>query len=75
MLPFVAQVILACLAAVAVAAPQLVDPDIIEIIRDDRVDNGDGNFNFEFETENGISTNVQGQPGSVGQSNMQGAYR
>ncbi|MGU1241275.1 chitin-binding domain-containing protein, partial [Pseudomonas aeruginosa] len=68
-------VILACLAAVALAAPQDFPADVIEIVRDERVDNGDGNFNYLFETANGIATNVQGAPGSVGQSNMQGSYR
>lgn len=44
-------------------------------MNDERVDNGDGNFNYQFETENGIATNVNGVPGSVGQSNIQGSYR
>ncbi|MPC50968.1 Cuticle protein AMP1A [Portunus trituberculatus] len=70
-----ATVILACLAAVALAAPQEFAAPVIQIVRDERTDQGDGNFNYLFETENGIATNVQGAPGSVGQSNMQGSYR
>ncbi|XP_050720487.1 cuticle protein AM1159-like [Eriocheir sinensis] len=68
-------IILACLAAVAVAAPQLADQPPIRIVNDERVDNGDGTFSYRFETENGIATNVDGQIGSVGQSNMAGSYR
>ncbi|XP_042241691.1 cuticle protein AM1199-like isoform X2 [Homarus americanus] len=77
-------VVLACLAAVAVAAPQFgrqfapeTRPDYrhIAIIRDNRQDNGDGNFNYDFETENGIIMNAVGTPGSKGQSNIQGSYR
>ncbi|KAK3857450.1 hypothetical protein Pcinc_036283 [Petrolisthes cinctipes] len=68
-------VILACLATVAIAAPQQANPRPIEVIRDERVDQGDGNFQYEFETENGIYTNAVGAPGSLGQSNMQGSYR
>lgn len=73
--PFPPQIILACLAAIAVAAPQEIQRPIIQILRDDRVDNGDGTFTYQFETENGIATDVAGQPGSLGQSNMQGSYR
>ncbi|XP_071552006.1 cuticle protein AM1199-like [Panulirus ornatus] len=73
-------VILACLAAVAVAAPQQYHyydrPDYrhIAILRDEREDRGDGNFRYEFETENGIQVNAVGTPGSKGQSNIQGFY-
>ncbi|KAK8745551.1 hypothetical protein OTU49_000259 [Cherax quadricarinatus] len=70
-------VLLACLAAAALAAPQFRedDPRHIAVLKDDRQDSGDGNFQYAFETENGISTNVVGQPGSKGQSNMRGTYR
>ncbi|XP_042241689.1 cuticle protein AM1199-like [Homarus americanus] len=76
-------VLLACLAAVAVAAPQQFvndfdQPEIrrpIAILRDERTDNGDGNFNYLFEAENGIFMNAVGTPGSKGQSNIQGSYR
>ncbi|XP_053631880.1 cuticle protein AM1159-like [Cherax quadricarinatus] len=69
-------VILACLAAVAVAAPQLQDNQpVVVILRDDRQDNGDGNFNYAFEADNGIIAEASGSPGSQGQSNIQGVYR
>ncbi|KAG7158123.1 Cuticle protein AMP4-like 1, partial [Homarus americanus] len=49
-------VFLACLASVIVAAPQLGQqqdrPPHIAIIRDDRQDFGDGNFIYEFVSEN-----------------------
>lgn len=47
----------------------------IAIIRDERQDYGDGNFHYEYETENGIYMRRQGAPGSRGQSNMQGVFR
>merc|ERR1712042_264215 len=66
-------VVLACLAAVAVAAPQLQEREVV-VLRDDRVDNGDGSFSYAVEADNGINTAVQGSVGSEGQSNMQGSY-
>ncbi|XP_071551990.1 cuticle protein AM1199-like [Panulirus ornatus] len=82
-------VILACLASLAVAAPQQfgrqfvrqntvtrpVDYRPIAILSDNRQDYGDGNFVYDFETENGIIVNAGGAPGSRGQSNVQGSYR
>lgn len=74
------QIILSCLAALAAAAPQFQEefrPDYrpIAILRDEREDYGDGNFRYEFETENGILVNAVGTPGSQGQSNIEGFYR
>lgn len=77
------QVVLACLVAVAASAPQLVGEFFpatdgrppIAILKDDRQDDLDGNFRYEFETENGIVVSAQGTPGSQGQSNIQGTYR
>nr|XP_053631859.1 cuticle protein AMP4-like [Cherax quadricarinatus] len=75
-------VVLACLAAVATAAPQFPQnfnlqevSRPIAILRDERQDSGDGNFIYEFETENGIAVSARGSPGSQGQSNIQGVYR
>merc|ERR1712168_616312 len=67
-------VVLLCLAAVAAAAPQF-DERVATVLRDERQDNGDGNFAYNFETDNGISAQSVGTPGSEGQSNMQGSYR
>merc|ERR1712142_514672 len=67
-------VVLACLAAVAVAAPQLQERREVLVLRDDRVDNGDGSFSYAVEADNGINTSVQGSVGSEGQSNMEGSY-
>ncbi|XP_066941197.1 cuticle protein AMP2-like [Macrobrachium rosenbergii] len=63
-----------CLVAVAVAAPQSDRDKNAKIVRDERVDNGDGSFSYLFASDNGIETEVQGRPGSEGQSNMQGYY-
>ncbi|XP_045621208.1 cuticle protein AM1159 [Procambarus clarkii] len=69
-------VVLACLAAVALAAPQPQDgKPVVVILRDDRQDSGDGNFNYAFEADNGILTEASGSPGAQGQSNIQGVYR
>ncbi|KAK3857453.1 hypothetical protein Pcinc_036286 [Petrolisthes cinctipes] len=51
--------------------PHIADPGIVS---DHREDQGDGNFKYSFETENGIKVEVEGKPGSKGQSNMQGSY-
>lgn len=66
--------LLACLFAVAAAAPQL-EQEPIGIVLDERSDSGDGNFRYNFETENGIGMEVSGTPGAAGQSNMQGVFR
>nr|P81575.1 RecName: Full=Cuticle protein AM/CP1114; AltName: Full=CPAM/CPAM1114 [Cancer pagurus] len=44
------------------------------ILKDDRTDNGDGNFHYSFETSNGIQDTKTGVPGSAGQSNMNGDF-
>ncbi|XP_045101412.1 cuticle protein AM1159-like [Portunus trituberculatus] len=67
-------VLLACLFAVAAAAPQL-EQEPIGILLDERTDSGDGNFAYNFETENGIVMEVSGTPGAEGATNMQGVYR
>ncbi|XP_042241693.1 cuticle protein AM1199-like [Homarus americanus] len=80
-------VIFACLAAVAVAAPQFgrqfiqrdrpLRPEYrpIAILRDNRYDNGDGSFSYDFEGENGIFASAVGRRSSQGQSNIEGSYR
>ncbi|KAK8745506.1 hypothetical protein OTU49_000225, partial [Cherax quadricarinatus] len=65
--------LLALLVAVVAAAPR-PDKDAVTLV-DERHDNGDGNFNFKFETSNGINEERVGTPGSEGQSNMQGSIR
>ncbi|XP_071551767.1 cuticle protein AM1159-like [Panulirus ornatus] len=67
--------VLACLAAVAVAAPQLQDVrPIVQVLRDERQDDGNGYFNYALEADNGIYMVVSGTPGSEGQSNIEGTY-
>ncbi|XP_066941329.1 cuticle protein AM1159-like [Macrobrachium rosenbergii] len=68
-------VIFACLAALAVAAPQFGQPNQAVILRDERQDLGNGAFVYEFEADNGISESRRGFPGSQGQSNMEGSFR
>nr|XP_045621361.1 cuticle protein AMP4-like isoform X1 [Procambarus clarkii] len=78
----VLQVVLACLVAAAAAAPQFSQNFNVQevrrpvaILRDERQDNGDGSFTYEFEAENGIVVNAEGSRGSQGQSNIQGVFR
>ncbi|KAK8377809.1 hypothetical protein O3P69_014036 [Scylla paramamosain] len=69
------EVIVAALLALAAAAPQSTSDREAYIITDERTDNGDGNFAYQFETSNGIYSQRTGVPGSKGQSNMQGSER
>ncbi|KAG7158124.1 Cuticle protein [Homarus americanus] len=70
------QIILACLAVVAVASPQYPrDPRFIAIVHENSENDGNGNYNFQYEGENGIFVDGSGRRGSKGQSNMQGFYR
>ncbi|KAK7081129.1 hypothetical protein SK128_027955 [Halocaridina rubra] len=62
-----------CFVALASAAPRPQD-DVVAILVDERVDQGDGNFNYNFEADNGIKMQVSGTPGADGQSNMEGFY-
>ncbi|KAK7081128.1 hypothetical protein SK128_027954 [Halocaridina rubra] len=65
--------IVLCLVAFASAAPRPQE-DTVAIIVDERVDQGDGNFNYNIEADNGIMMQVSGTPGAEGQSNMEGVY-
>ncbi|XP_047478546.1 cuticle protein AM1199-like [Penaeus chinensis] len=67
-------IVLACLAAAALAAPRPQE-DPVAILRDDRQDDGDGNFKYEFESDDGTFVSAVGTPGAEGQSNIQGSYR
>ncbi|XP_047478768.1 cuticle protein AMP1A-like [Penaeus chinensis] len=49
--------------------------DPVAILRDDRQDDGDGNFKYEFESVDGTFVSAVGTPGAAGQSNIQGSYR
>ncbi|KAK8745553.1 hypothetical protein OTU49_000261 [Cherax quadricarinatus] len=69
-------VVLACLAAVAVAAPQRPRQDFrhVAIVSDTREDHGDGRFRYHFITDHGVDVHAVGTPGSAGQSNIQGGF-
>nr|P81579.1 RecName: Full=Cuticle protein AM1274; Short=CPAM1274 [Cancer pagurus] len=54
---------------------QLANEPPIEIIRQESTDNGDGNFNFLFETANGIYKEVSGYPTANGAQAMTGSFR
>ncbi|XP_037780129.1 cuticle protein CP14.6-like [Penaeus monodon] len=58
-------IILACVAAMAFAAPQYSSSEEVEfipILKDDRVHEEDGTYSFDFETGNGISFSQAGSP-------------
>ncbi|XP_069996578.1 cuticle protein AMP1A-like [Penaeus vannamei] len=72
-------IFLVCLVGVVAASPRPQAQDrhpeyTAETLVDERVDQGDGNFRYLFETSNGIKTEKVGTPGSEGQSNMQGSF-
>lgn len=67
--------VIACLVAVAAAAPQLREERPVAILLDERQQGTDGSFSYTYEAENGIAMDVSGTPGSEGQSNMRGSYR
>merc|ERR1712212_1375779 len=71
--------IVVCLAALAVAAPDYSSADSSEkgaaILRDDRVDGDDGRYNVDVETDNGISFSQSGSPeGDEGAIIKAGSY-
>ncbi|ROT81491.1 hypothetical protein C7M84_025334 [Penaeus vannamei] len=66
------EIVLACLAAVAVAAK--LEDRVVTLLRDDRVANEDGTFSYAVQADNGINTAVEGVVGSAGQINQQGSY-
>ncbi|XP_042891713.1 cuticle protein CP14.6-like [Penaeus japonicus] len=58
-------IILACVAAVAFAAPQYSSSEEVEfvpILKDDRVHEEDGTYSFDFEAANGIRFSQAGSP-------------
>merc|ERR1712168_773851 len=65
-------IIVSCLVAVALAAPQGFDQ--VQILRSNISPNEQGNFQHEFEADNGINVVGSGFAGSAGQSNMEGSY-
>ncbi|XP_047478449.1 uncharacterized protein LOC125031609 [Penaeus chinensis] len=65
-------IVLACLAAVAVAAK--FEDRVVSLLRDDRVANEDGTFSYAVAADNGINTAVEGVVGSAGQINQRGSY-
>merc|ERR1712183_494188 len=67
-------IVLACLAAVAVAAPQLLEEREVVVLRDERLHNEDGTFSLALEADNGINTEIEGVAGAEGQINMRGSY-
>ncbi|XP_068226970.1 cuticle protein AMP1A-like [Palaemon carinicauda] len=66
-------VLFACLVAASLAAPK--PQGDTAILRDDRVDQGDGNFNYAFELSDGTAVEASGSPGEGGAVNIRGSYR
>ncbi|XP_063869889.1 uncharacterized protein LOC135105573 [Scylla paramamosain] len=75
-------VLLLCLAALATSAPQ--SPQLqgfqeverpTAILEEHHEVRGDGNFNYGYQSENGIVVEVSGEPGEQGQNRVKGMYR
>lgn len=47
---------------------------VVAILYDDRVAPAQGSYVTNFETEDGVRVSENGQPGSAGQSNVEGSY-
>ncbi|CAL4086908.1 unnamed protein product, partial [Meganyctiphanes norvegica] len=63
------------LLACAMAAPQQFQQGLpIAILSQSNIPNELGNYQHQFETENGIVVQEQGFAGSAGQTNMEGSY-
>ncbi|XP_063587663.1 cuticle protein AMP1A-like [Penaeus indicus] len=72
-------VVFTLLVAVAFAdrlyeAPARDDSDEVAILRDDRVIEDDGRYNFDMETANGIVMSESGSPGEDGAINSAGSF-
>ncbi|XP_047469329.1 cuticle protein CP14.6-like [Penaeus chinensis] len=73
-------ILLAVFACVAAAAPQGYDAparrdsDEVPILRDDRVIEDDGRYNFDVETGDGIVVSESGSPSADGGINSAGSY-
>ncbi|XP_066943583.1 cuticle protein AMP1A-like [Macrobrachium rosenbergii] len=62
-------IVLACLATLAVSAPQQYgssSDEVAPILRDERIQEEDGRYNFDVETGNGIIISQSGSPVSAG---------
>ncbi|XP_064083806.1 uncharacterized protein LOC135199580 [Macrobrachium nipponense] len=66
-------IVVACLVAMALAAPR--PQHDASIVEDERVDHGDGNFNYNFELSDGTSIEAEGTPNEAGSVNIEGSYR
>ncbi|KAK4304190.1 hypothetical protein Pmani_023824 [Petrolisthes manimaculis] len=71
----VASGVAAGVGAGVAAAPLIVGKSAVELLRDERVDSGNGNFNFAIEADNGVAMAVEGSPGVEGGVSMSGSYR
>ncbi|XP_068203863.1 cuticle protein AM1199-like [Palaemon carinicauda] len=68
-------IVLACLAAVALAAPAPDEDTSSSVERDERVDHGDGNFRYAFELDDGTAVEAVGRPREEGGISIEGSYR
>ena len=50
------------------------DRPVVAILFDDRQAPAEGSYTTDFETEDGVRVTENGQPGSAGQSNVEGSY-
>ncbi|XP_063869896.1 cuticle protein AMP4-like [Scylla paramamosain] len=65
--------IFACLLALALARPQ--SPGDAQTLRSENINEGNGVFQYNFETDNGIVVEASGTPNAEGSSDIAGTYR
>ena len=65
---------LACVAAVAMAAPQADERPVVELLSDQREHAEDGTFKYSFSTDNNINIAVTGTQGAEGSIYMEGTF-
>lgn len=69
------EVVVESLPQISVVGSGIDERPAVALLRDERVDSGDGNFNFAFEADNGVAMAVEGTPGVEGGVSMSGSYR
>ncbi|XP_045101787.1 cuticle protein AMP4-like [Portunus trituberculatus] len=65
--------IFACLLALALARPQA--PGDAQTLRSENIQEGNGVFQYNFETDNGIVVEANGTPNVEGSSDIVGSYK
>lgn len=68
------QIILSAALVLAAAAPTPDEREVVPILRDERIQEDDGRYNFDVETANGIVLSQSGSPVAKGAIAAAGQY-